>query len=128
MPYKFSRRLDRLGRRKKQLDSRLIRYVRESSFVDIRATVSEPNRLDVFPSGSIITISTRNYCFDVADLVLDGTLTTPKQGDRIYDQNNLFEVNADGDSSVFKFTTQSRKRYRVFSKWVSNSIDTGCCE
>src|SRR5690349_15682152 len=108
MGYSFAQRLDHLGQRKKELDSRLVAYYRGSDSVNILASISEPERTDIFPNAIITSVNNRDYIVDADELILNSKLVLPQAGDRIADTDGTFEVRPMADDSLYKFTTQTR--------------------
>lgn len=123
MAYDFASRLDRLGSRKQELDSRPVRYVGVRNditlTVDLDASVSTLRRIEESETVLTTVITPRNYIITTRELILGGKQELPKAGDKIVDQDGTFEILPNGQNPPFNYTTQSRKRLRIEVKQVS---------
>jgi hypothetical protein len=63
--------------------SQTVVYRRGSLTVPISATFGDSGHDIVTPDGLIIEVHSRDFTFTVADLVLNGVLTTPERGDKV---------------------------------------------
>lgn len=121
MPYDFASRLDYLGVRKKALDFRDVAYRRgKHTITRLRCTVSEPSRMELGEGVVQLIANRRDFCCDVDELILNRELTEPQPGDIIYDGDKRFLVVSESGEPVFRYTSQSRQRYRIHTKQVAS--------
>lgn len=120
----FSRRLDHLGCRKKQIDSQQVQYTRRGkSAFWVDASVGKTIVAEAQSDGMVVEYQSRDYIFDSAEL-LDpetGIQFEPELGDRINDCTLVCEVMAQNEQT-FRYTTQDRKRIRIHTKVVSRVL------
>lgn len=117
MSYQFADRLDRLGQRKQEVDSREVIYERpDLGSVPITATVSEQQPEDLLEAGLALEIKRRDYVIDTADLVIEGVPIKPEPGDQIIDGRFTCRVVPGEGNETFRYTTQSRLRMRIHTE------------
>jgi hypothetical protein len=114
----FQTRLDKLGERRKQLDSVSVTYKRGAQTATIAATWDKTTYQDIVDD-NVTTIEAPIVFIDAADLVLGGSATEPQRGDTITKGTDNFEVMPHGDESLFGYTSASRKRMRINLKAVA---------
>lgn len=72
--------------------------------------------------GVLERIESRDFLILVADLVLDGQATPPKQGDFVNETNgnvtHVYEVLAPGGAPHFRYADPYRKTYRIHTKLI----------
>jgi len=117
MTYSFADRLDRLGARKQQVDSREVIYERPTlGSVPLTATVSEQRPEDLLEAGLGLEIKRRDYLIDTAALVIEGVPVEPEPGDQIIDGEFTCRIVPAEGNETFRYTTQSRLRMRIHTE------------
>lgn len=99
-----------------------VRYLRGEESVEVPASIGKTVfRLDR-EYGVTERIESRDYLILVEDLVLDGTRTIPRSGDRIQevdgDKLHLYEVMAPGGEPHYRFSDSYRLTYRIHTKFL----------
>lgn len=116
-PY-FENRLDYLGQRKKELDSRTVQLqIPGYPAFDIDATIGKTSFAETSTDGMVVSYDARDYVVDVADLAAAG-VTEPPRGTRVIDGNLVGELMSTSMEGMFRYTTQTRKRLRMHFKVV----------
>ncbi|MCG3178317.1 MAG: hypothetical protein BIFFINMI_00643 [Phycisphaerae bacterium] len=102
--------------------SRLVLYQRGASSVAIAAGIGRTLFQVDNGSGVIETFESRDFLILAADLVLGGTVTLPKVGDRIRETQGqtifVYEVMAPGNEPAWRFSDPYRRTLRIHSKHV----------
>ena len=103
--------------------SRTVTYIRGAENVDVAATIGRTVfRLD---KGYGVTerVETRDYLMLGTDLMLGGTATLPKAGDRIRevegDKAFIYEVMAPGNEPCWRWSDPYRRTLRIHTKHVN---------
>lgn len=122
--YNFANRLDRLGVRMKEVNSRTVTYNRPDvgSISDLQATCVEHDATELLALGMPVDIKLRMYHVDVAELKIGGSCILPEPGDKITDGGLVIRLIPLGpDQPAFKYTTQSRKRIIIGGEVISQT-------
>ena len=102
--------------------SRTVTYVRGVDSVDVAATIGKTAFEQTDEYGVIHRTESRDFLVLTADLVLDGTATLPKAGDRIRetagDQVFVYEVMAPGGEPPWRYSDPYRRTLRIHTKHV----------
>lgn len=110
------------GRRHTHL-TRTVTYQRGAGSVDLAATVGRTVFEQADESGFIRRVESRDFLVRRTDLVLDGSQTLPKAGDRVREpdgpQTQVYEVMAPGGEPPFRFSDPYRKVLRIHTKHVA---------
>jgi hypothetical protein len=111
----FQDRLAHLGTRKKEIDSKVVSYVRASGGDPIswQASVGEVKVVEQTSDGMVHEYQARDYIGDYATLG-----TPPAEGDQIVDGDLVCEVMPVG-GNTYQFTTERRTRIRIHTKVVA---------
>lgn len=128
MTYNFSNRLDYLGTRMKEVNSRSVSYIRPGvgTISGLKATAVEHDATELLALGMPVDIKLRMYSMDVAELKIGGNCITPEPGDKITDGGLTIRLVPLGpDQPAYKYTTQSRKRMIVGGE-VTDQSDAPC--
>ena len=102
--------------------SRTVIYRRGEDSVDVAATVGSTafERADEY--GVVHRIESRDFLIATADLVLTGTATLPKPGDRITETGDTtmheYEVMAPGGEPAWRYSDPQRLTLRIHTKFV----------
>ena len=68
----------------------------------------------------VLSYRTKDYLINVADYIIDGTLTTPQVGDYIVEtldgDKTYFEVDHDTSMDQYEYTDAERRVYRIHTK------------
>jgi hypothetical protein len=102
--------------------SRTVVYRRGADSVEVAATVGSTafERADEY--GVVHRIESRDFLIATADLVLAGTVTLPKPGDRITETGDTtvheYEVMAPGGEPAWRYSDPQRLTLRVHTKFV----------
>jgi hypothetical protein len=116
MPYNFLSRLDQLGERMEALASRSVTYRRGTDTVQLPTTPCHLTIADNTTGAAGVQGEFRGYTVTVAKLILHGKLILPRNGDEIIDGSLVCRVVSKGDdASCFDYTTESRKRIRIYT-------------
>ncbi len=103
--------------------TRTVTYERGASTVDLAATVGRTVFEQADESGFIRKVESRDFLVRRTDLVLDGSETLPKAGDRVHEpdgsQTQVYEVMAPGGEPPFRFSDPYRKVLRIHTKHVA---------
>ncbi len=100
-----------------------VTYRRGGASVDLPATTGSTQfeRADEF--GVIHRIESRDFLIAAGDLVLVGTRTLPRPGDRIADTSNgvthEYEVMAPGGEPAWRYSDPQRRTLRIHTKQVA---------
>lgn len=103
-----------------------VTYTRSSETVSLTAWVGRTVFRRNTQERAAIIFGERDYLFQAADLVLGGTVTVPRKGDRITEtvngQSLVFEVMPpESDEPVWRFSDQLRTVIRVHCKRVATA-------
>ncbi|MFG0243631.1 MAG: hypothetical protein ACF8R9_12665 [Phycisphaerales bacterium JB054] len=103
--------------------TRTVTYERGASTVDLAATVGRTIFEQADESGFIRKVESRDFLVRRTDLILDGSESLPKAGDRIREtdgaQFQIYEVMAPGGEPPFRFSDPYRKVLRIHTKHVA---------
>lgn len=114
------------GRRHTHL-TRTVTYQRGAGSVDLAATVGRTVFEQADESGFIRRVESRDFLVRRTDLVLDGSHTLPKAGDRVREpdgpQTQVYEVMAPGGEPPFRFSDPYRKVLRIHTKHVATESE-----
>jgi hypothetical protein len=98
-------------------------YMRGNEQVELQATIGRTEFEVEDVSGFLQQFQSRDYLFPAAALMLGGSVTLPKIGDRIAERQGghtyLYEVLAPGRAPHFRFSDEFRTLLRVHTKHVS---------
>lgn len=112
-----------LDDRRHQHLTRTITYRREAESVDLAATIGRTVFEQADESGFIRKVESRDFLVRRTDLVLGGTETLPKAGDRVREADGalmqVYEVMAPGGEPPFRWSDPYRKVLRIHSKHVA---------
>ncbi|MBX3363934.1 MAG: hypothetical protein KF866_04140 [Phycisphaeraceae bacterium] len=110
------------GRRHAHL-TRTVTYQRGADSVDLAATVGRTVFEQADESGFIRKVESRDFLVRRADLVLNGSETLPKAGDRVREadgaQTHVYEVMAPGGEPPYRWSDPYRKVLRIHTKHVA---------
>ena len=102
--------------------SRIVTYVRGDDRVDVAATIGKTTFEQADEYGVIHRTESRDFLVLTADLVLGGTVTLPRAGDRIResagDQVFVYEVLAPGGEPPWRYSDPYRRTLRIHTKHV----------
>jgi hypothetical protein len=102
--------------------ARIVTYVRGEGRVDVAATIGKTTFEQADEYGVIHRTESRDFLVLTAVLVLAGTSTLPKAGDRIRetagDQVFVYEVLAPGGEPPWRYSDPYRKTLRIHTKHV----------
>lgn len=102
--------------------SRTMIYRRGDDSVEVAATIGSTafERADEY--GVVHRIESRDFLIAAADLVLAGTATLPKPGDRITETGSTsvheYEVMAPGGEPAWRYSDPQRLTLRIHTKFV----------
>jgi len=103
--------------------TRTVTYERGVDSVDLAATVGRTVFEQADESGFIRKVESRDFLVRRADLVLGGSETLPKAGDRVREaegpQTQVYEVMAPGGEPPFRHSDPYRKVLRIHTKHVA---------
>lgn len=103
--------------------TRTVTYERGASSVELAATVGRTVFEQADESGFIRKVESRDFLVRRTDLILDGSATLPKAGDRVREadgsQTQVYEVMAPGGEPPFRFSDSYRKTLRIHTKHVA---------
>ena len=104
--------------------TRTVTYERGNDAVDLPATVGQTDFNLTDDYGAAIRYVSRDFLIAVADLVLNGTPTEPKRGDRIRETvggvTHVHEVMGPGGSDAdWRYSDPHRTTYRIHTKRIS---------
>ena len=102
--------------------TRTVTYVRGEDSVSVAATIGKTTFEQADEYGVIHRTESRDFLVLTADLVLDGSPTLPKAGDRIReadgDQVFVYEVLAPGGEPPWRYSDPYRRTLRIHTKHV----------
>ena len=106
--------------------SRTVTYERGTDLVELPATVGQTDFSLTDDYGAAIRYVSRNFLIAVSDLVINGSMTEPKRGDRIRetvgDVTYVHEVmgpSASGGSEQdWRYSDPQRTTFRVYTKQI----------
>ena len=109
--------------------SRLVLYQRGLWSVSVPAGIGRTTFQVDNGSGVIETVESRDFLILAADLVLGGTVTLPKTGDRIREASGedgggasyMYEVLAPGTEPAYRFSDPYRRTLRIHTKQVGTA-------
>jgi len=105
--------------------SRLVLYQRGPWSVSVAAGVGRTTFQVDNGSGVVETFESRDFLILTADLVIGGTTTLPKAGDRIKEAagstSYIYEVLAPGTEPAFRFSDPYRRTLRIHTKQVGTA-------
>lgn len=105
--------------RKAQM-GRTVVYSRGDDEVEVTATPGQTIVRLSQGAGVEIRERIQDWIIDVADLVLDGAAVEPREGDRITESGNVFEVmKPPGQEPPWRYTDSYRAAYRIHVKEVA---------
>jgi len=125
MAYNFHTRLTRLGERLQEVAGVEVVYSRGPHSIPLTATPINAFVREFIPGVLATRIKERDWSFDSADLVIQGTVVAPQPGDLITDSyGNRYRVSprtipGSEAGSCFIYTTTTEDRIRVFTEQVS---------
>lgn len=103
--------------------TRTVTYQRGADSVEVAATLGRTVFEQADDSGFIRKVESRDFLVRRTDLVLAGTETLPKAGDRIRETDGaltqVYEVMAPGGEPPFRFSDPYRKVLRIHTKHVA---------
>ena len=98
--------------------SREVTYSRATDSVLVNATIGK-TVFDVDKGYGVIEhAESRDFLIRTDDLVLNGSKTIPKRGDRILDDGKEYEVLAPGKEPHYRFSDPYRRLFRIHTKQV----------
>jgi len=102
--------------------TRTVTYERGASTVDLAATVGRTVFEQADESGFIRKVESRDFLVRRTELILGGSETLPKSGDRVREadgsQTQVYEVMAPGGEPPFRFSDPYRNTLRIHTKHV----------
>lgn len=119
MTYSLRSRLDHLGQRMSEINSRSITYKRSVLQTTLTATVRETESSVLFPELVGVSFRVREFIIDSEDFIIDGVVSVPERGDRISDEGMLFEVLPNSEMPHYSYTTESRQRMIIRTKQIA---------
>lgn len=103
--------------------TRTVTYERGADSVDLAATVGRTVFEQADESGFIRRVESRDFLVRRTDLVLGGSETLPKAGDRVREADGaltqVYEVMAPGGEPPLRFSDPYRKVLRIHAKHVA---------
>lgn len=103
--------------------TRTVTYERGAGSVDLAATVGRTVFEQADESGFIRKVESRDFLVRRVDLILNGSVTLPKGGDRVREadgsQTQVYEVMAPGGEPPFRFSDPFRRTLRIHTKHVA---------
>lgn len=115
---------DWLEARRHAKASHAVTYHRGAESVSLSATVGM-TQWDTQTEVGVETTQGRDYLVRATDLVISGSQVTPVRGDRIVEvigsETWTFEVAADGDVPVWRYSDQFGKTLRIHTKLVAKA-------
>jgi hypothetical protein len=98
--------------------SRQVDYSRGSDSVAVSATVGK-TVFDLDRGYGIVEhFESRDFLIRTDDLILNGSKTIPKRGDRITDDGNTYEVMSPNSEPHYRFSDPYRRLFRIHTKLV----------
>lgn len=107
--------------------SRLVRYQRGPWSISVPAGIGRTTFQVDNGSGVIENVESRDFLILTANLVLGGTVTLPKAGDRIREAGSsdstsyIYEVLAPGTEPAYRFSDPYRRTLRIHTKQVGTA-------
>lgn len=102
--------------------TRLVAYQRGANSVEVKATIGRTIFEQTDDLGVLQKTESRDYLVRTADLVLGGTPTLPRAGDRIRETGSdkvfVYEVMAPGGEPAFRFSDPYRQGLRIHTKQI----------
>lgn len=115
-----------LGDRRHTHLTRTVTYQRGAESVEIAATVGRTvfeQADDVGGSGFIRKVESRDFLVRRTDLILNGSATLPRAGDRVREADGseiqVYEVMAPGGEPPFRYSDPYRNVLRIHTKHVA---------
>lgn len=103
--------------------TRTVTYERGADSVDLAATVGRTVFEQADESGFIRKVESRDFLVRRIELILSGSETLPKAGDRVREpdgpQTQVYEVMAPGGEPPFRWSDPYRKVLRIHTKLVA---------
>jgi hypothetical protein len=103
------------SQRKKHLTSQVF-YRRDSTSVEIPATIGKTVFKIEDEYGRIVHYESRDYLINAQDLVLNGTVVPPERGDEIVDEGFVYEVMAPASEPEWRYSDVFRNTLRIHTK------------
>jgi len=104
--------------------SQMVTYRRLSHTVSIVATFGDSGHEVVTPDGLVVEVHSRDFLFDVADLILNGVLTKPERGDKVEftDPDDgvkyTHELMSLSNEPAWRYSDPYRKKYRIHTERI----------
>ena len=110
--------------------SRAVLYQRGDEQVSLQATIGRTLlKLDDGSGGVRMEWTDRDFLIPAADLVLGGSVTLPRRGDRIRemagDGELVYEVLAPGGEPPWRWSDHHRQRLRIHTKQIAGGAGGG---
>jgi hypothetical protein len=103
------------SQRKKHLSSPVI-YRRGEDTAEVLATIGKTIFRIEDEYGRIVHYESRDFLISSADLVINGTITTPQRGDEIIDEGFVYEVMAPANEPEWRYSDTNRQTLRIHTK------------
>lgn len=111
-----------LNEMRERYDTVPIVYRRGVYIVDLQASIRKTRFRTTNSFGVSVVVESRDYIFNVADLVLDHVHTIPQKGDEIHEirdtEKFVYSVTAPENEPVYKYSDAGREAFRVHSKYI----------
>ncbi len=108
--------------------TRTVTYLRGGDSVELQATVGRTvfEQQDLSGGGVIQHTESRDYLVRAQDLVLGGSLTEPRAGDRVREPSGtaalLYEVMSIENEPPFRFSDPERITLRIHTKFIGLEV------
>mgnify|MGYP000997170060 CR=1 FL=1 len=110
--------MDWIAERLHRHASKQVVYSRGADTVTVDATIGRTVFEVVRGDGIVEHAESRDFLILTNTLILGGSKTIPKRGDRIKEDGLTFEVLAPGTEPHFRFSDPYRRLYRIHTKQV----------
>ena len=102
--------------------TRLVRYERGATVLDVPATIGRTEFQTVDDYGRLIRTESRDFLILASELVVGGQRLAPQRGDRVRessgDEQRVYEVMAPAGEPVYRYSDPYRKTLRIHTKLV----------
>lgn len=107
-----------LNEQRNKFSAAMIQYRRGTNTLPLSATRGRTVFRYNDQFGRSIREERRDFLINVADLMIDGAIATPRHGDTIIDGNFTYEVIAPNKEPVWKYADAYRRSYRVHTNLI----------
>lgn len=129
MPYDYEARHNRIVGRMREVNSHSVVYIRDEAEYTVTASVSEMKPEDAIRMGLSLDVRYRDYIITKfnpenpeAPGVLPEELGEPRHEDVIQDGSLICKVTPRDDKPVYRYTTQRRLAYRVYTIVIADDF------